>query len=194
MSDTSNEATTPKKARNVEIFYIDSKGARAARPQPDVVSFGKRFIGSGKELVQELRDFSQEVLAQAAAFGLQQVTQNAYGAATDDDERMELAEARLETLLSGSWSSERQSGPRSSDLVDAWAQARADGGKDVDEDWKAMARQKLESGEVTAKSLQDNPRIKAKLDAIKAERAIARAKASAESLGKSSGASDGLLD
>lgn len=195
MSDTSNEvAATPKKARNVEIFYIAKDGSRAARPQADVIGFGKKFLDTGAEMSAKLEDFTTEVLRQAAAFGFQQVTQNAYGAATDGEERQELAEARLETLLGGSWASDRQSGPRSSDLLEAWAQARADGGKEATDEWRESAKQKLESGEVTAKDLQANPRIKAKLDQIRAERAAERAKKSAEAAGGAQEASDSLLD
>jgi hypothetical protein len=178
MADTSNEVATQKKARNVDNFYVAADGSRASRPQPDVVAFGKKFLGNGHEIIKKLSDFPDAVLSQAAAFGLQQVVQNAYGAATDDDERVELAEARLETLEGGSWAADRQTGPRSSDLVDAWCQAREESGKAVNDVWRDAARQKLESGEVTAKDLQANPRIKAKLDAIKAQRAIERAKKS----------------
>lgn len=180
MTDTSNEAaTSTKKARNVENFYVSQSGERAARPMPDVVAFGKRFLSNGHEIVKNLEDFSQESLSQAAAFGLQQVGQNAYGAAADDDERIEMLEARWESIQNGNWSADRQVGPRSSDLVDAFAQARADQGKESSDEWKETIRQKLESGEIAAKDLQANPLIKAKLDAIKAARAAERAKASA---------------
>jgi hypothetical protein len=180
MTDTSSEAaTSTKKARNVENFYFNEKGERSARPMPDVVGFGKKFLGSGQEVVRHLVDFHQESLAQAAAFGLQQVGQNAYGAATDDDERQDMLEARWESIQGGNWSADRQVGPRSSDLVDAFAQARADQGKESSDEWKETIRQKLESGEIAAKDLQANPLIKAKLDAIKAARAAERAKASA---------------
>lgn len=191
---TSEAAATTKKARNVENYYISKDGSKSPRPQPDVVGFGKKFLGNGIVLEKMLQDFPQPVLAQASAFGLQQVLQNAYGAATDDDERADMADARLETLLGGSWAADRQSGPRSSDLIDAWAAARAEGGKPVTDEWKDQQRQKLESGEVTAKDLQNNVRIKAKLDAIKAERAAERAKASAEALAAAPQADDGLLD
>jgi hypothetical protein len=183
MSDTSNEVATSKKARNVENFYIGKDGSRSARPMADVVSFGKKFLSNGHEIVKDLSDFSQSSLAQAAAFGLQQVGQNAYGAAADDDERIEMLESRWESIQNGNWSADRQVGPRSSDLVDAFAQARADQGKDSSDEWKETIRQKLESGEIAAKDLQANPLIKAKLDAIKAARAAERAKKSAEAAG-----------
>lgn len=192
MTDTSNDVT-PKSKRNVEIFYIDSKGARAARPQPDVVSFGKKFLESGEELIWDLKRF-EAVGAQGLAFGLQQVTQNAYGGLTTDAERIEACEDRIATLEGGSWSSERQAGPRDSDLLDAWAAAREEQGAKADAEWRESVRQKLEAGEVTSKQLMANARIKAKLDAIRAQRAADRAKASAEKLASAPEASDGLLD
>lgn len=192
MTDVQESKSTAK-SRNVENFYIAADGSRAARPQADVVAFGKKFLANGHEIVKKLHDFPEAILSQAAAFGLQQVIQNAYGAAADDDERIELAEARLETLEGGSWAADRQTGPRSSDLLDAWAAARAEAGATADDAWKDMARAKLESGEVTAKDLQANARIKAKLDAIKAARAVERAKKSAEAIGDSHEASDSLL-
>jgi hypothetical protein len=186
MTDTSNEVASAKKARLVENFYIGKDGQRQARPMLDVVSFGKKFLSNGHEIVKHLSDFSNETLAQAAAFGLQQVGQNAYGGVTDDDEKIEALEARWDNIQAGQWSADRQVGPRSNDLVEAFAQVKIDEGKNVTDEWKDVVRQKLESGELQAKDLAANPRVKAKIDAIKAARAAERAKKSAAAAGSAS--------
>lgn len=179
MAEVAEVSVKTTKPRQVENIYIDSKGNRAARPQPDVVAIGKKFLETGYEVIKQLSTLSNESLSQAAAFGLQQVAQNAYGAATSEDERISMCEDRWDSIWNGNWSSERQVGPRTADLVEAFALAKADkDGEPVTDEWKASIQAKLDSGEITTKSLSDNPLIKAKHDAIKAARAAERAKKS----------------
>lgn len=168
--------------RAVQNLYVDKKGERFMRPPKDVVRIVKKFIASGHEETLELKDLSQESLLQAAAFGLHQVGQNAYGAAADEDEKIDMLTARWETILGGDWASDRQVGPRTSDLLNAFIRGyTAKNGRAPTDEWVDQKRQQL-SDESVAKEVQKRPAIKAQLDAIKAERAAERAKKSMEAI------------
>jgi len=173
MTDVQTEA--PKKARNVQNFYVAADGTRSPSPQPDCVAIGKLFLESKQEIKYNLDDLPDSSKIQAMAFGLQQVGQNAYGAAASEAERIEMFEARMEAIFGGNWSSDRQVGPRDSDLLEAFAQATADAGKAVDQDWRDRAAAKLKSGEISKKTLSERPAVRAKLEAIRAKRAAERA-------------------
>lgn len=182
MAET-NVVETPvaKKVRAVDNFYIDSKGNRAARPQPDVVGVGKTFLGSKYEEIILLKDLAPEQQRQAAAFGLQQVGQNAYGAAGDENERIELLQERWGTIRDGSWSSERASGFRTTDVVEAYLEAKKElSGKEPTDEDRQRIKGLLDSEQVTAKGLLENPHVAAKFQAIKARRAAERASAAAK--------------
>lgn len=174
---------TPKKPRKVENFYVNTKGERAARPWPDTVSIGKKFLDSGHEEIVLLEKLPPAQRIQTLAFGLHQVGSNAYGGMSTEDDMISAFQVRMETILGGAWASERESGDRTGDLVEAFAQARAEDGKPVTDEWRKMVAEKLTSEEITPKSLKDNPKIRAKFDAIKAKRAQERATASAAKAG-----------
>jgi hypothetical protein len=169
-----------KKARLVDNFYIDSEGNKASRPQPDVVAVSKVFKQSGYVETIRLSDLSPESLNQAAAFGLQQVGQNAYGAAGDEGERIEMLQERWGTILEGRWSSERATGVRSNDVVEAYLAAKAErsGQPTTDED-RARVKASLGDDAAAIKALLENPLVAAKHAAIKAQRAAERATAAA---------------
>lgn len=175
------DTPAPKKTRAVENIYIDSKGGKAARPQPDVVAVAKYFIGAKYTETLRLDELRQEQLLQAAAFGLQQVGQNAYGAAGDDNERIEMLQERWGTIRDGSWSSERASGFRTTDIVEAYLEAKQElsGKVPTDED-RQRIKGLLDEEKVTAKGLLENPHVAAKYQAIKARRAAERANAAAK--------------
>ena len=187
-----SEETEKKTTRNVENFYIASNGAKASRPQPDVVAVSKKFK-SGHEEIIHLKDLTDEIFRQCAAFGLQQVGQNAYGAAKGDDERLEKLQDRWDTLREGNWASERQDGPRVGDLIEAVKQVVTESGKTVTDEWIADLKAKLEAKEITAADLKENPQINAKLDAIRAKRAQERAEKSAAAASESQGDLSTLL-
>lgn len=170
------EGKAGKKARVVENFYVDSEGNKSSRPQPDVVSVGKTFLGSNYTESINLADLSPESLRQAAAFGLQQVGQNAYGAAQDETERIEMLQERWGTILEGRWSSERATGVRSSDVVEAYLQAKAErSGNPTTDEERERVKAHLSGDEAAVKALLENPIVAAKHAAIKAARAAERA-------------------
>lgn len=178
--DTVVEKAAGKKARLVENFYLDSSGEKSSRPQPDVVTVGKTFLGSNYTETINLDQLSPESLRQAAAFGLQQVGQNAYGAAADENERIEMLQERWGTILEGRWSSERSTGVRSSDVVEAYLQAKAErSGQPITDDDRDRVKAHLAGDENAVKALLENPLVAAKHAAIKAARAAERAQTAA---------------
>lgn len=176
MADVS-EVSNGKKStsRNVQNFYIAQDGSRSARPQPDVVAVGKKFLESGEEIVRNLADFPEAQMRQCAAFGLQQVGQNAYGTAGDEEERKQMLTDRWDTILDGQWSEGRQDGPRVADVLAALVAAMKDRGNEVTEDWVAEKKAAFEAGDLDPKEVAKRPAIKAKLIQIRAERALERA-------------------
>lgn len=180
MADVATKTQKTTKPRLVDNFYVNKAGERASRPQPDVVAIGKKFLESGHEIVIKLASLKQEQLLQSAAFGMQQVGQNAYGAAGSEDERIEMCSDRWDTIQGGSWASERQMGPRTSDVLDAYLQALEEKtGKPATSEFVADLQQKLADNPSALKELSENKVVKAKVDAIRAKRAAQRAEASA---------------
>ena len=175
-----DEAPTPKRAK-VENFYVSASGERASRPQPDVIAVGKKFLESGYEQIMPLRDLPKEQALQNCAFGLQQVTQNAYGNVETESDRIEASEARAATIFGGSWASDRQVGPSTTDVIEAYLQAKAEQtGRTMTEDDRTAFKTKLDNETLTAKSVLENAAIRAKYDRIKADRAADRARKSGE--------------
>lgn len=172
-----NGENEDKKARFVENFFEDAEGKRKPRPFPGVVRIGKTFKDCGQTIVRDLRDLSEEMLFQMAAFGGQQVGQNAYGAAKTDAARIEALVDRWDAIWEdGVWASGRQEGPRVGDIFQATVEAYAEAGKPLSVEQQEALKQGLAEGTYNAKALQDDPRIKAKLVAIRAKRADERAK------------------
>ncbi len=161
--------------RSVENLYKDKAGKLHARPPQDLTGIVKKFKDTGDTLDRDLSAFPEHILLSLAAFGLHQVLQNAYGAAKDTAEKIELAEGRLENLEAGNWSSDRQSGPGTSILIAAFIRAyETKNGKTPTDDWVAQKREQM-ADEAVAKEAQKRPAIAAALAAIKAERAQERA-------------------
>jgi hypothetical protein len=182
----SDAANSSKKPRLVNRFFLDSEGKPHSRATPEGVSVVHEWKDGGYKLQMNLSDLSPEVIKCAALFGISQVVGNAYGGETDTQEAQEKAESRWNTLTDGRWATERESGPRTGDLVEAYAKAFADAGKPVTDEWKKSIAERLESGELDAKESQKNPRIKAAMDAIKLKRAQERAAKSAAAAAESS--------
>lgn len=169
---TEGKATS---GRAVENLYVDSKGKTFARPTEDVVGIVKKFKDTGEQISVSLGDFPEHILRALAAFGAHQVSQNAYGAAKDTAEKIQLAEARFETLVGGDWASDRQSGPGTSILLLALIRGyEKKNGNPPSEDWIEEKRALLKDEEV-AKDFAKRPAIKAHLVAIQAERTAERA-------------------
>jgi hypothetical protein len=187
-----NGSAKSKKPRLVENYYVNEAGERASRPQPDVVKIGKKFLESGHEEEIVLADLPQAQLLQSAAFGLQQVGQNAYGAAGDENERIDMLNDRWATIKGGSWADTAQRGPSTSDVVEAWFAAKEEHtGRKSTEEEKSALRKRLDAEEISSKTMLENPKVAAKYHAIKAQRAAERAKKSAE---KAEGAEEVSFD
>lgn len=175
-----NVAEDPKKPRKVLRTFLDKDGKAAARATPEAVTVSHKWLSDGHDFKMNLADLKPEIVRCAALFGISQVVGNAYGGETDDSAAQEKAEQRWETLVGGSWATERETGPRIGDLVEAFAKARADAGKPVSEEWKEKAAAQIADGTLDSKELLKNGAIKAAFDAIKLQRAQERAKKSAE--------------
>ncbi len=88
---------------------------------------------------------------------------------------MEAVRKRLEQLESGEWSAERDDGtPRTSLLLEAYIAWRVDNKAPVDDAAMAPHREKFKDKAYVEK-LMSHPQIRAKLEAMKAERAVKRA-------------------
>lgn len=169
------------KPRQVDRFFIDKDGKSQARAFPEAV----KVIHSWKnrddlKLEMDISKLSDEMKICAIAFGISQVVGNAYGGETDPDEAFDKGESRWETILGGKWATERESGPRTGDLVEAFAKAYEDKGKKVTDEWKSQVAEQINSGAIDQKEALKNPLVRAAFDAIKLRRAQERAKKSQE--------------
>lgn len=182
MTDTSAAPDTKgTKPRQVDRFFVDKDGKSQPRAFPEAV----KVIHSWKnrddlKLEMDISQLSDEMKICAIAFGISQVVGNAYGGETDPDEAFDKGESRWETILGGKWATERESGPRTGDLVEAFAKAYEDKGKKVTEEWKAQVAEQINSGAIDQKEALKNPLVRAAFDAIKLRRAQERAAKSLE--------------
>lgn len=189
------EGQTKKKDVSKRTFKLKD-GSYAPRSGIDVTGFKIELLKADHTIEQSLGDFSQPVLAAAAAFGLVTAITNAFGGVGDDPaEAIDAAEDRLATLLSGEWATDRSTGPRTSDIGDAYVRARQDAGKATTEEQKtkflAMVKELGDKGVKTY--LAETPEIDAALSAIRAERATAKATEKAAKA-KAAGTRSAFLD
>ncbi len=181
-ASASSEAAASKKPRLVERTFIDTDGKVHSRAVGSATKVIHKWKETGDELVMDLSKLSDDMKVCAIAFGISQVVGNAYGGETDASEAYDKGESRWETIVSGSWSTERVTGPRTGDILEAYVQAYLSAGKPVTDEWKAKIAGMLESGEITIKGSLENTRIRAAFDAIKLKRAQDRAAKSAAAL------------
>lgn len=175
----------PKNNQQVQNVYIGKDGSESPRPQPDVVKVKKIFLESGTVLECDLTELSESLIFQAAAFGIIQAGSNAGGAAGSEEERIDKCDTRWDSFKAGTWSSERQSGPRDSDVIEAYCRVYTDSkGHRPSDAWIGDVRAKIadEANPMSLKTLQANPHVKAKLEAIRDERQSARRKKAEEAL------------
>ena len=174
-----DETNGRKRAKRSKRYYRDASGDLHARPVPDVRAIIVEFP-SGYEAELDMTQLSQEVLSQAAAFGLMTSACNAFGGLSSEDESIEALEARFETYQAGRWASERAGSgeTRESDLVRAMREAKAEAGEP---DWDPSAFiEGLKSGSIDKAAVRRIPQIEAKLATYRAERAAERARRAAE--------------
>lgn len=182
-----------KKTRITKRTFVDGSGEVSGRAGLETQTINVEFVDNGHNLVINMNELSPGVLNAAAAFGLVTSITNAFGGMKDVDEMIEAAEARLETLSEGQWAAERQTGERTSDLVEAICRVQAEAGVTVSDEARAefAKRIKDESDPLDRKTLLANARVAAAFEAIKLERAQARAaKKAQEAEGSSADLSD----
>lgn len=160
--------------------FVNAAGEYTGRVNPDSIGFKIEFVETGDTIEQQLTDFSDGVRNAAALFGLVTSITNTFGGVKVPEEAIAAAQERLEILLEGDWASERQSGPRSSHILEAAVAVRADAGKDTTDEWKDKFLAAIKADENYVKELAKDPAFAAKLAAIKAKAAQERAAKAAE--------------
>lgn len=164
--------------------FITNSGEETARAGGDVKAIKFFFPERDETQVMNLSDLSDEMVAAAAAFGISTSVSNTFGAADMSvDDAIEAAAARWETLVGGTWSGERETGPRTSLLLEAAKLLRSKSGIAPDKNWEEAFTAKITSGEVTAKNLLAKPQFAAAYEEIKSQRQEERRKRAAEKAG-----------
>lgn len=176
-----------KRAEKTVRSFLNADGESSPRARLDSVKGRVQFTGTSEVLDFNYDDLSPEVARAAALFGIMTSVTNTVGkAGMTTDEMVEAAQARLDTILEGSWSAERQSGPRTNDLLEAATRYYAALNRPFSDEDKTELGRRLadeDSGDGLKKKLLAVDAFKAHYEAIKAERAAqraAKAKAAAE--------------
>lgn len=178
-----DETPAGKRAVRCKRTFRSADGEITSRSSLDVEAVIFEFP-NGYKFTMELSDLFPEGLPPpsvgraAAAAGVNTSVGNVFGGITDAEEAIEAAESRWQTLTDGAWSAERKTGPRTSDLIEAWAAFRVKNGAPDSPEWRAMAKDKILKREKTSKDLLVMPGLKAEYDAIRAKRAADRAEKS----------------
>lgn len=170
-------------------IYVHKDGEEGRHAAPNTVGMRFEFVG-GKTLAIGLDDIHKDVRNACLWHGINQKVGDAFaGAKGDADEAMDSATSIVERLKEGTWVATREgAGPSTGVLVEAIVRAKIAGGEkeaDFTDERKAAIAAKLK-GDTPAETQAAragalaNPAIKAAFDAIKAERAAAKATASAE--------------
>lgn len=198
MADTTQTNKAPRDKVTKRVF-IDGDGKEFPRASADTVAAKIYWLDEGKpvhETSLERESFNDGVFNAGGWFGIMTSVTNAAGGAEDLDDAIEKAEARLESLTRGNWSAERETGPRSGDLVEAIARHHAQKGKELDSAWRERMAEKFNSKELDAKVYEKDPTIRVYLLAIRKERADARYAAAAAKAKEATGSSlaDDLVD
>lgn len=194
MADTMNaDARGSKKVAKCERQFIDADGGVHARAFEGVAAVRLHFVESGNDLLMPLNELPDGIIRAAAAFGLNTSVGNTFGAIEDPDEALEIAAARWETLKSGQWTSDRVTGPRIGDLIEAMCRLREEKGKPADDAYRAAITESL-SDPAQAKAVGGDPRIQLHVAAIRKERAESRLRERVAKGNLGGAAADGLLD
>jgi hypothetical protein len=173
----STEENTRTRAEVTKRSFKSKDGEYTGRATTETVGFRVELVESGEVFEHSLSDFSEGVLAAAAAFGLvTSITNTVGGKALSAQERAELIADRLETLLEGDWAAERQSGPRSSQLLEAIIRVRTDGGATTTPEQREALALRLKNDPEAVKAYLGNAKVAAAYADIKAKAALERAK------------------
>lgn len=195
MAHVDNDAAAVKARADKTIRqFRNAEGDFSPRARLDSEEVHVSFLENGTSvhtLVCRYKDLSPEVARAAALYGVMTSVTNTIGAkGLTTQDMIETAEARLETILNGAWSAERQVGARTSDFVEALQRVFTADGKPLSEDQIAAVKKRLADeteGPTYRERLNSNPKVAAALAAIRSERAAAR---SAEAQAKAAAATD----
>jgi hypothetical protein len=198
MADTTQVETATRERTTKRSFY-NAKNEESARALPDTAGAKVLFVENDFLLempfseIPGFDDIPEGVLRQGFAFGVMTSATNTVGSSKLTlDEKIEACEARWDSIKNGAWSAERESGPRTNDLLEAASRVQAASGKPWDDARKAAFASKLANEEGFAKTVESNTSIKAQLDTIKLERAQRRAEKSAKAAENTTGTASGL--
>lgn len=180
MAETTQAAESERSAKTQRLFY-NAKGEESNRVQLDSTGFKVIYVPTGYVAEAKLEDFSDEVRNAGFLFGVVTNITNAIGSKKlTDEECVESIEARMETLTSGRWTSERDTGPRTSDLIEAMKRLSDELNRPFDAEKLLAAFNDEENGPALRKKYMGNDKFKAHFDAIKLERAMKRREKSQE--------------
>lgn len=187
VKDTTTETAPEFKGISKKVHY-DADGNTSRSAVADESKFEMLFA-TGDKITVVRKDLPDAIWDAAGWHGLAQKLGDSYaGRKESGDDPYENASAMLEQLVAGNWITEsKATGPRIGLLVEAVVAAKVKAGKEVDE---AGIAERMKDKE-HAKSARANPAVSVEYDRLVAERATARAKATAE---KAKGADAGTLD
>lgn len=190
------DTTVEAGKRNIRIqrrFRAKEGGEAESRVTPDVRFIDLKFLSLDKTITMDMDALSDEVLRQAAAFGLSTAVGNAAGQIRDDAEAFDACESRWETLQEGQWASDNKTGPRTKDLVEAWARYMSDMGHQTNAEWRERRKADLLEGRQSSDGLLGNAKVKAHYETIKFERAQERLDAATKAASQDDGQDDSLV-
>ncbi len=156
--------------------YVSKNGTETRSATPDAVELQFQFANGNTHNVK-LSDHNPEILSCLTFFGVSEKYGNSYaGAKGDAGDAEEKFLSMQEQLKGGTWVEKAEAGPRPSLIADAIIAALTNAGEKVDDARAASVREKVKDKATRDGALKD-PVIKAEYEAIKASRAIERAKA-----------------
>lgn len=203
MAHIDNDGSTRVRAEKTLRQFRNAAGEFSPRARLDSEEVHITFLTGepgksepvGDPLICKFAELSPEVARAAALYGIMTSVTNTIGAkGLTVDDMIEIASSRLETILGGSWSAERQVGARTSDFVEALQRVFTAAGKPLSEESLNAVKAKLASetdGPAYREKLNSDPKVVAAVAAIRSERAAARA---ADAQAKAAGTAGGDLD
>lgn len=190
------EAEAGERERKTKRLFINAQGEKTPRAKADSIAGEVTLVGSGDTLRFEFSELTEGMARAAALWGIMTNITNTIGKkGLSTDEMWDAIESRWETIRGGNWTTDSKTGPRDSDVLLAAERYQKERGKEFGENEQAAMRAKLadeKDGGDYRKRLLSNPRFKAHFEAIKAERAAARAAKAQEAVSSSPDAD--LLD
>jgi hypothetical protein len=184
LTDTTDTGTN----RKLNRVYRTREGKEVKQIDESVVSCVIKSLDGSKTLEMDLlglflTDPGACMGMAAAALGLTTSVGNATAVSKqmgwDVPQMFSAMQDRWDTIVEGEWRSDREGGPRTKYLVEAWLAMLSAQGYKLADDLADKLKEKIVSGEVTGKSLLEKPTFRAFYDAEEVKRAQTKAAASA---------------